>query len=162
GRRKALLIGISYNGQRGELRGSAEDVLNMSKYLVDYLGYMREDVVILTEIQQRPTSQPTKQNILRALHWLVKDACPTDCLFFHYSGYVGQTGSTYDEQGINGSLFPTDFRQVGNIKDDEIHRILIGSLPTGVRLISIIDSHHSEKALGVPYTFLGAGYPGGR
>ncbi len=43
-------------------------------------------MVILTDDQQNPMSQPTKQNILRAMHWLVKDAQPDDSLFFHYSG----------------------------------------------------------------------------
>jgi len=58
----------------------------MSAYLVENFGYKREDMVILTDDQQNPMSQPTKQNILRAMHWLVKDARPNDSLFFHYSG----------------------------------------------------------------------------
>jgi hypothetical protein len=58
----------------------------MSSYLVENFGYKREDMVILTDDQQNPMSQPTKQNILRAMHWLVKDARPNDSLLFHYSG----------------------------------------------------------------------------
>lgn len=86
GRRKALLVGINYFGQRGQLRGCINDVRNMSAYLVEHFGYKREDMVLLTDDQQNPMSQPTKQNILRAMHWLVKDARPNDSLFFHYSG----------------------------------------------------------------------------
>lgn len=86
GRRKALLIGINYFGQRGQLRGCINDVKNMSTYLNEHFGYKREDMVILTDDQQNPMSQPTKANILRAMHWLVKDARPNDSLFFHYSG----------------------------------------------------------------------------
>jgi len=86
GRRKALLVGINYFGQRGQLRGCINDVRNMSSYLVEHFGYKREDMVILTDDQQNPMSQPTKQNVLRAMHWLVKDARPNDSLFFHYSG----------------------------------------------------------------------------
>jgi metacaspase-1 len=86
GRRKALLIGINYFGQRGQLRGCINDVKNMSTYLNGHFGYKREDMVILTDDQQNPMSQPTKVNILRAMHWLVKDARPNDSLFFHYSG----------------------------------------------------------------------------
>ena len=88
GRRKALLIGINYFGQRGQLRGCINDVKNMSTYLNSNFGYAREDMVILTDDQQNPMSQPTKQNILRAMHWLVKDAKPNDSLFFHYSGKI--------------------------------------------------------------------------
>lgn len=86
GRRKALLIGINYFGQRGQLRGCINDVRNMTAYLVEHFGYRREDMVILTDDQQNQMSQPTKQNILRAMHWLVKGAQPNDSLFFHYSG----------------------------------------------------------------------------
>lgn len=60
----------------------------MSTYLNGNFNYAREDMVILTDDQQNPMSQPTKQNILRAMHWLVKDASPNDALFFHYSGLL--------------------------------------------------------------------------
>lgn len=86
GRRKALLIGINYFGQRGQLRGCINDVKNMSSFLHENFGYKRDDMVILTDDQQNRMSQPTKQNILRAMHWLVKDAMPNDSLFFHFSG----------------------------------------------------------------------------
>lgn len=86
GRRKALLIGINYFNQRGQLRGCINDVKNMSTYLNQHFGYKRGDMVLLTDDQQSPMSQPTKANILRAMHWLVKDARPNDSLFFHYSG----------------------------------------------------------------------------
>jgi hypothetical protein len=86
GRRKALLIGINYFGQRGQLRGCINDVRNMMGFLKESFGYQREDTVILTDDQQNPMSQPTKQNMLQAMHWLVNDAQPNDSLFFHYSG----------------------------------------------------------------------------
>jgi hypothetical protein len=91
GARKALLIGINYFGQRGQLRGCINDVKNMAFYLSENLGYLRENMVILTDDQQNPMSQPTKQNMLRAMHWLVKDAQPNDSLFFHYSGLLTRT-----------------------------------------------------------------------
>src|SRR6185437_17006333 len=93
GKRKALLIGINYFGQRGQLRGCINDVKNMSSYLNQNFGYAREDMVILTDDQQNPMSQPTKQNILRAMHWLVKDARANDALFFHYSGRLKPSSS---------------------------------------------------------------------
>jgi hypothetical protein len=86
GGRKALLIGINYFGQRGQLRGCINDVKNMASFLHENFGYQRNDMVILTDDQQNIMSQPTKQNILRAMHWLVKDAQPNDSIFFHYSG----------------------------------------------------------------------------
>ncbi|RMZ91106.1 hypothetical protein DV736_g1656, partial [Chaetothyriales sp. CBS 134916] len=124
GRRKALLIGINYFNQRGQLRGCINDVKNMSTYLNQNFGYAREDMVLLTDDQQNPMSQPTKANILRAMHWLVKDARANDSLFFHYSGH-----------------------------DDEMHRIMVKSLAPGVRLTAIFDSCHSGSALDLPYVY---------
>ncbi|EME39995.1 hypothetical protein DOTSEDRAFT_74753 [Dothistroma septosporum NZE10] len=155
GRRKALLIGINYFGQRGQLRGCINDVKNMSTYLNGHFGYKREDMVILTDDQQNPMSQPTKQNILRAMHWLVKDARPNDSLFFHYSGHGGQTKDLDgdEEDGYDEVIYPVDFRQAGHIVDDEMHRIMVQSLQQGVRLTAIFDSCHSGSALDLPYIY---------
>jgi metacaspase-1 len=134
GRRKALLIGINYFGQRGQLRGCINDVKNMSTYLNQHFNYKREDMVILTDDQQNPMSQPTKANILRAMHWLVKDARPNDSLFFHYSGHGGQTPDLDgdEEDGYDEVIYPVDFRQAGHIVDDEMHRIMCEHLLTPV------------------------------
>ncbi|KAI1609183.1 metacaspase casa [Exophiala viscosa] len=155
GKRKALLIGINYFGQRGQLRGCINDVKNMSTYLNQNFGYAREDMVILTDDQQNPMSQPTKANILRAMHWLVKDAKPNDSLFFHYSGHGGQTPDLDgdEEDGYDEVIYPVDFRTAGHIVDDEMHRIMVQSLPPGVRLTAIFDSCHSGSALDLPYIY---------
>ncbi|KAL6400441.1 hypothetical protein AUP68_16147 [Ilyonectria robusta] len=157
GRRKALLIGINYFGQRGQLRGCINDVRNMTAYLAEHFGYKREDMVILTDDQQNPMSQPTKQNLLRAMHWLVKDARPNDSLFFHYSD-VGHGGQTKDldgdeDDGYDEVIYPVDFRQTGHITDDEMHRIMVRPLQAGVRLTAIFDSCHSGTALDLPYIY---------
>jgi metacaspase-1 len=155
GRRKALLIGINYFGQRGQLRGCINDVKNMSNYLNGYFGYKREDMVILTDDQQNPMSQPTKANILRAMHWLVKDARPNDSLFFHYSGHGGQTKDLDgdEDDGYDEVIYPVDFRTAGHIVDDEMHRIMVQGLQPGVRLTAIFDSCHSGSALDLPYIY---------
>ncbi|CAK7239974.1 MAG: Ca(2+)-dependent cysteine protease [Sporothrix thermara] len=155
GRRKALLIGINYFGQRGQLRGCINDVRNMSSYLVEHFGYRREDMVILTDDQQNPMSQPTKENILRAMHWLVKDARPNDSLFFHYSGHGGQTRDLDgdEDDGYDEVIYPVDFRTHSHITDDEMHRIMVLPLQAGVRLTAIFDSCHSGTALDLPYIY---------
>lgn len=126
GKRKALLIGINYFGQKGQLRGCINDVKNMSKFLHDQFNYKWDDMVILTDDQQNPRSQPTKQNILTAMHWLVKDAQPNDSLFFHYSGHGGQTKDLDGDEGdgYDETIYPVDFRYAGHIVDDEMHRIM--------------------------------------
>jgi len=149
------LIGINYFGQKGQLRGCINDVKNMSAFLTERFGYKRDDMVILTDDQRAPVSQPTKANIIKAMHWLVKDARPGDSLFFHYSGHGGQTedhdgdeGDGYDE-----TIYPVDFRQAGHIVDDEMHNIMVKSLPAGCRLTAIFDSCHSGSALDLPYLY---------
>ncbi|KAI6779641.1 metacaspase CasA [Emericellopsis cladophorae] len=155
GRRKALLIGINYFGQRGQLRGCINDVRNMTAYLVEHFGYRREDMVILTDDQQNQMSQPTKQNILRAMHWLVKNAQSNDSLFFHYSGHGGQTRDLDGDEpdGYDEVIYPVDFRHNGHITDDEMHRIMVRPLQPGVRLTAIFDSCHSGTALDLPYIY---------
>ncbi|KAJ6055965.1 hypothetical protein N7444_005063 [Penicillium canescens] len=159
GKRKALLIGINYFGQKGQLRGCINDVKNMSTYLNQTFGYAREDMVILTDDQQNPMSQPTKANILRAMHWLVKDAQPNDSLFFHYSGHGGQTPDLDgdEDDGYDEVIYPVDFRAAGHIVDDEMHRIMVRSLQPGVRLTAIFDSCHSGSALDLPYIYSTSG-----
>lgn len=46
-----------------------------------------------------------------------------------------------------------DFRQVGHIVDDEMHRIMVAPLQPGVRLTAIFDSCHSGTALDLPYIY---------
>ena len=159
GRRKALLIGINYFGQRGQLRGCINDVKNMSTYLNGHFGYKREDMVLLTDDQHNPMSQPTKANILRAMHWLIKDARPNDSLFFHYSGHGGQTKDLDgdEDDGYDEVIYPVDFRTAGHIVDDEMHRIMVQPLQPGVRLTAIFDSCHSGSALDLPYIYSTSG-----
>ncbi|KAM5501342.1 Ca(2+)-dependent cysteine protease [Microsporum canis] len=155
GKRKALLIGINYFNQRGQLRGCINDVKNMSNYLSQSYGYARQDMVLLTDDQQNPMSQPTKANILRAMHWLVKDARANDSLFFHYSGHGGQTADLDgdEEDGNDEVIYPVDFRTAGHIVDDEMHRIMVQPLVPGVRLTAIFDSCHSGSALDLPFIY---------
>ncbi|KFY55617.1 hypothetical protein V496_06939 [Pseudogymnoascus sp. VKM F-4515 (FW-2607)] len=155
GRRKALLIGINYFGQEGELRGCINDVKNVSAYLHQNCGYSREDMVTLTDDQGDPMGQPTKQNIIQAMQWLVQGAQPNDSLFFHYSGHGGQTEDLDgdEEDGNDEVIYPIDFRQAGHIVDDTLHSVLVSPLPPGVRLTAIFDSCHSGSALDLPYIY---------
>ncbi|PBP22037.1 metacaspase CasA [Diplocarpon rosae] len=155
GRRRALLIGINYVGQEGELRGCINDVRNVSAYLTQSFGYAREDMVILTDDAPDRMGQPTQANIRRAMAWLVHGVQPNDSLFFHYSGHGGQTPDTNgdEEDGSDEVIYPVDFRQAGHIGDDEMHQIMVAPLPAGVRLTAIFDSCHSGSALDLPYLY---------
>lgn len=108
GRRRALLVGINYKGQDGELRGCINDVKNLQQFLressavercespgavgvgdgdgeadsIETHGY-RDEVTVLTEETNDPQKMPTKANIQRWMNWLVEGAKKDDALFFH-------------------------------------------------------------------------------
>jgi hypothetical protein len=155
GKRKALLIGINYFGQSGELRGCINDTKNVSNFLMERYGYKREDMIILTDDQANPVLQPTKQNIIRAMQWLVADAQPNDALFLHYSGHGGQAADLDgdEEDGNDEVIYPVDYKTAGHIVDDEIHWHVVKPLRAGVRLTAIFDSCHSGSVMDLPYLY---------
>ncbi|KAI0998096.1 Metacaspase-1B [Podosphaera aphanis] len=100
-------------------------------------------------------SQPTKNNIIRAMGWLVQGCQPNDALFFHFSGHGGQTKDLDgdEDDGYDEVIYPVDFKNAGHIVDDEIHNILVRPLPAGARLTAIFDSCHSGSCLDLPYIY---------
>jgi metacaspase-1 len=58
-----------------------------------------------------------------------------------------------EDDGYDEVIYPVDFRQVGHITDDEMHRIMVRPLQAGVRLTAIFDSCHSGTALDLPYIY---------
>ncbi|KAI0160249.1 caspase domain-containing protein [Xylariaceae sp. FL1272] len=156
GKRKALLIGINYFGQGStELKGCINDTKNLSQFLIERYGYKREDMIILTDDAHEPMLQPTKQNMIRAMGWLVDGAQPNDALFLHYSGHGGQTEDLDgdEDDGFDETIYPVDYKQAGHIDDDELHHIVVKPLVAGVRLTAIFDSCHSGSVLDLPYIY---------
>ncbi|KAJ7931541.1 peptidase C14, caspase domain-containing protein [Mycena leptocephala] len=154
GKKKALCIGINYFRQSSELRGCINDARNIQQFLCSKFGYRMEDIVMLTDDAQNPRQVPTKENIITAMQWLVRDAAPNDSLFFHYSGHGGQTKDVDGDEGDGqdeGS--PVDFKKNGHIVDDLMHEIMVRPLPAGCRLTAIFDSCHSGSALDLPYIY---------
>ncbi|KAI0594080.1 caspase domain-containing protein [Biscogniauxia sp. FL1348] len=155
GKRKALLIGINYFNQQGELKGCINDTKNLSTFLIENYNYKRQDMIILTDDQQDPVLQPTKANILRAMEWLVSGARPNDALFLHYSGHGGQTEDEDgdEEDGSDEVIYPVDYKQAGHIVDDQLHQVVVKPLQAGVRLTAVFDSCHSGSVLDLPYIY---------
>jgi hypothetical protein len=118
--RKALLVGINYFGTSNALKGCINDVRNIAPFLNQRYNFAYDDMVILTDDQQNPAFRPTRANIIRAMHWLVKDAKPNDSLFFHFSGHGGQTEDLDgdEDDGLDETILPVDFKQAGMIVDD--------------------------------------------
>jgi hypothetical protein len=112
-------------------------------------------MVILTDDNRDPRARPTRDNIIRAMHWLVSGAQTNDSLFLHYSGHGGQTKDLDgdEDDGYDETIYPLDFQQAGQITDDEIHNIVVRPLMPGVRLTALFDSCHSGSVLDLPYVY---------
>ncbi|XP_052194002.1 metacaspase-1-like [Diospyros lotus] len=153
GRKRAVLIGISYHGQQNSIKGSVNDVRMMSYFLVNRFRFPNESIFVLTEEERDPYRMPTKRNIQTALHWLIQSCQSGDSLVLFYSGHGTKvTDINRDEiDGFDEALCPVDFQTQGMILDDEINATIVRPLPHGVRLHAIIDTCNSGTSLDLPF-----------
>ncbi|KAL7157154.1 hypothetical protein ABFS83_02G058700 [Erythranthe nasuta] len=153
GKKRAVLCGVSYYGQRYKLNGTVNDVNCMKYFLIQKVGFPSDSILILTEEESHPSRIPTKNNIRKALQWLVQGSQSGDSLVFHYSGHGSQTlDFNRDEiDGYDETLWPVDHQREGTILDDEINATIVRPLPRGAKLHAIIDSCHSGTILDLPF-----------
>ncbi|KAJ3528873.1 hypothetical protein NMY22_g9239 [Coprinellus aureogranulatus] len=52
---------------------------------------------------------------------------------------------------MDETIFPVDYKEAGDIIDDELYKALVDRLPAGCRLTAIFDSCHSGTVLDLPY-----------
>ncbi|KAH3680207.1 hypothetical protein WICMUC_000472 [Wickerhamomyces mucosus] len=154
GKKKALLVGINYIGTSNQLRGCINDVHNVRNFLIQN-GYDEGDIVVLTDDQTQRIKVPFRENIIKAIGWLVNGAEPNDSLFFHYSGHGSQVKDVDgdEDDGYDETIVPLDFETEGQIIDDELHDRLVKPLKPGVRLTALFDSCHSGSVLDLPYMY---------
>jgi hypothetical protein len=152
--RRALTIGCNYlclQPGHGRLSGCINDSETMTGILKDTFHFEESQICRLRD--DRANMMPTKDNMLKSMHWLTKGAQAGDEMFFHYSGHGGQQKDTKgdEEDGKDETLIPCDFQHAGMITDDELHTVLVDSLPKGARLWVILDCCHSGTALDLPF-----------
>ncbi|XP_030962265.1 metacaspase-1-like [Quercus lobata] len=153
GRKKAVIVGISYRYSRHELKGCINDAKCMKYLLINKFQFPPESILMLTEEETDPYRIPTKYNMRMALYWLVQGCQPGDSLVFHYSGH-GSRQRNYNGDEVDGydeTLCPLDFETQGMIVDDEINATIVRPLPIGVKLHAIIDACHSGTVLDLPF-----------
>lgn len=160
GRKKALLIGVNYPGQKAELRGCINDVHTWKELLMNQYEFSERDMLILTDDQDDPNRQPTLANMRAGLRWLAAGAKPGDVLFWQYSGHGGQqrSKSQNEADGMDEVLCPTDYASAGCLVDDEIFDTVVTPLESGVKLTIILDCCHSGTAVDLPVTWTGDGW----
>ncbi|CAK9781350.1 unnamed protein product [Cutaneotrichosporon oleaginosum] len=163
GRRRALLIGINYRGQKGELRGCINDVINLRNFL-PRLRPRRDGPHRRPERPQHAPDQgqhPALDELARrgraegrrAVLPLVSRA---PCFHEHTDAGSGhgvqvQVDNQAEADGLGEAICPLDHEQVGMILDMEIYQRLVKPLPAGCRLTAIFDACHSGSAMNLPY-----------
>ena len=152
--KKALLIGINYIGQKGELNGCINDANNLATTLKEQYGYNEEDITMLTDTSSK---KPEKQTILKELYKLITAANQQQLeeLWISYSGhgsYIPDANS--DEQDKRDeTLVPVDYKKQGMITDDILHHML-SMVNENTKVIVLIDSCHSGSMLDLKYRYI--------
>ncbi|KAL6878254.1 hypothetical protein ACP4OV_012424 [Aristida adscensionis] len=153
GKKRALLVAVSYTGTEHELRGTVNDLREMRRLLVGSFGFPTGCILELTEKESEACRVPTRENVLLAMRWLVEGCSAGDSLVFHFSGHGVQKLDTHGDEvdGYNEALCPVDFERSGKILDDEINDTIVRPLGRGVKLHAIVDTCHSGTILDLPY-----------
>ncbi|GAA5813862.1 hypothetical protein MFLAVUS_007349 [Mucor flavus] len=153
GKKRALLIGINYTGTANELSGCLNDVVNIKDFISTNYNFNEDDIVVLTDDQEEDKFKPTRANILAGMKWLVNDAQPDD------SGHGGRVHDVHSDEddSYDETIYPLDFENFdgdsGQIKDDDMHDIMVRPLPPKCRLTAIFDSCHSGTVLDLPFVY---------
>jgi len=151
GNKRALLIGINYVGQKGELKACHNDVKNMKQFLMDIHGFQERDILVLMDDGNH--KMPTKKNIETGFRILTSRSRPGDVVFVMFSGHGGQQEDLDGDEsdGFDETLIPCDFDKSGHILDDDILKILVKPMRHDVHCIVIMDCCHSGTVLDLPY-----------
>jgi len=145
--RRALLIGIDHylppsgsikDGTVSDLKGALNDVDLMAKVLRSRFRFRFEDheLCILRD------EEATRAGILQAIQsFLIEPTRQGDQVFLYFAGH----GSTFENKlspdGQDETIVPADRnRQVPDIHDKELHRLLGQVLDRGGELIAAFDS----------------------
>jgi hypothetical protein len=153
GTKRALLIGINYRGQIGELYGCHNDIRNIKRFLKEVHSYEEKNMLILMD--DGKSMEPTRKNIENAFVEITKIAKSGDVVWIHYAGHGERVidESRDEKSGVDSTLVPVDFRISGEIKDDDIYKLLVKPMPSNVEVSVITDCCHSGTLLDLPYKF---------
>jgi hypothetical protein len=117
GHRRAILIGINYIGQKGQLSGCHNDAMNIKKYLINVHGFKESEMLILMDDNKHHA--PTRRNIEDAFQRITQYSQAGDVVFVHYSGHGSRIPDLDGDEsdGYDETLVPVDFKSAGQIVD---------------------------------------------
>ena len=147
---RALLIGIDNYGDSNLnlVGGSVNDAVNVSRLLTDHMGYLPEQVRVLTN------AAATRDAILGSVEdWLIGESLPGSRIVFYFSGHGyfqpdenGDEDDPFDEVLVpyNADILPrnTSPLSVDNLIFDDDLSALFSRVPDR-RTMIVVDSCHS-------------------
>jgi metacaspase-1 len=90
GRRRAVLIGINYVGQQGQLSGCHNDLYNIKNYLTKAQGFNEGEMLILCDDGKH--HPPTRKNIEDAFRRITEYSQAGDVVFVHVRRLLRRRG----------------------------------------------------------------------
>lgn len=137
--KRALLIGINrYQIDGADLRGCVNDVKDLSAALVEFYGFSKKDITVLTD------GAATKKAMEAGIKALIRDSKKGDVAVLHYSGHGSNVPDDNDDEadGRDEILCPTDLDWKDPLRDDWLRSTFDG-LRDGVSFTAIMDCCHS-------------------
>ena len=147
--KKALLVGINYNGTPNQLKGCITDVTKMDIFFKGK-GF---ETILLTD---NTIVKPTRKNIEQAVLKLVSNVQSSDVLVFHYSGHGSNAVDANNEESDKKDevLVPLDYATAGIITDDWLNTNLCDKIPIGASLYAFTDCCHSGTLFDLKYNVI--------
>ena len=151
---KAILFGINYQrDSNARLRGCANDVHNMAKYLKNTAKY--ESVKVYTD--EYDDYKVKGQSIVNSFYKLALDShrYKLEKAWIHFSGhgcYINDYNGD-ERDGKDECILPVDYNYCGVIHDDLIKRILRYFHPD-TKVVCVFDCCHSGTIGDLRYRYL--------
>lgn len=152
GMRRALIVGCDYPNSVGALRAGVADAQQWARFFAKRCRIPEQDIRLLSDDpvhykqQDRPDcALATRDNMMRALHWLVARVSSGDQLFFVFCGHGAQVAvDGFGHRRLcENTIVPTDFGADGEyprlVSDADIHQALL-HVPIGAQVTLIYDS----------------------
>jgi hypothetical protein len=137
--KRAFLVGINrYRIAGADLRGCVNDVKDLSAALVDFHGFRKSDISVLTDFAA------TKKAMQAGIKALIRDSKKGDVAVVHFSGHGSHVpdDNRDESDGRDEILCPADLDWDDPLRDDWLRTTLDGVKP-GVNLTVIMDCCHS-------------------